>query len=645
MALKRLAEIYRQEQRTGGGIASAVGKRLKEKFDPRQALDQRGLLTSMFPSLRAYKATPEMKSPTAASSALVEAELGSVSASLDDINVKMRVVAKNTMGMPMMSRDINLIKLNIFKMVKLLGGVANTSKTDMFWKSSKERENQLESQLKAAKGRATQVSGTSPTRDGGVEQKASFMSRLGLGLKGFGKGLIEVISSINPAFVKGMLFLGAGIAGFLGSFVGITGILGKVYEFLGVDEGSKNFLQSVADGLKSFNEIDGTNLLTVSSGIAALGGALAILGAGKVISAITNLGTAFLEWVTGGKTDPIKQLQRFTDELDPDKMSKIGQGVKDLADGLNTLSQVDYKALNALAASPGFKAVQSMVKPTSPTTPTPTPSAPAGGQAAPATPSPSPAAPAAPSARPSQVAGGATAEAPGVPIDYKSYADEIAKKESGGNYAAVNTLGYLGKYQFGAMALEDMGLVKKGVGRMGQKALDDPSNWNIEGGKQAFLNNAKLQEETMARYTQQNFKTLNRIGVINKDSSPQEVAGYLAAAHLLGPGGAKALAQGQSGTDAYGTSSATYYKVGMASQGGAGTQVAAATSTPSKGATVASASAAVADGQRAMVAGGGSSTTVIDNSNRTTVASAGSSGRPASTYDRDIFDAIIGQAA
>ena len=160
-----------------------------------------------------------------------------------------------------------------------------------------------------------------------------------------------------------------------------------------------------------------------------------------------------------------------------------------------------------------------------------------------------------------------------------------------------------------------------------------------------FKTKAKLQEETMARYTQQNFKTLNRIGVINKDSSPQEVAGYLAAAHLLGPGGARALSQGQSGTDAYGTSSATYYKVGMASQGGAGTQVAAATSTPSKGATVASASAAVADGQRAMVAGGGSSTTVIDNSNRTTVASAGSSGRPASTYDRDIFDAIIGQAA
>jgi len=53
----RLAEIYRSEKKTGGGLASSIGKSLKEKIDPRQMLDQSGLLVSMFPSLKSFKAT------------------------------------------------------------------------------------------------------------------------------------------------------------------------------------------------------------------------------------------------------------------------------------------------------------------------------------------------------------------------------------------------------------------------------------------------------------------------------------------------------------------------------------------------------------------------------------------------------------
>ncbi|MGA0828849.1 MAG: hypothetical protein ACO3PP_02545, partial [Flavobacteriaceae bacterium] len=51
---------------------------------------------------------------------------------------------------------------------------------------------------------------------------------------------------------------------------------------------------------------------------------------------------------------------------------------------------------------------------------------------------------------------------------------------------SVQTLGFLGKYQFGAAALEDMGLIKKGASKGGNKVLNDPSNWNIPGGKEAF---------------------------------------------------------------------------------------------------------------------------------------------------------------
>ena len=144
----------------------------------------------------------------------------------------------------------------------------------------------------------------------------------------------------------------------------------------------------------------------------------------------------------------------------------------------------------------------------------------------------------------------------------------------------------------------------------------------------------------MVKYTKQNFATLNRIGVINDKSSQQDIAGYLAASHLLGPGGAKQLAQGQVGSDAYGTTSASYFKVGSTTQGvGAAATVASATpAAASSGAMVASASTSVADGRRT-TSGGGS--VVVDNSQRTTVASTAPSGKPASAYDKNIVDALV----
>ena len=151
-----------------------------------------------------------------------------------------------------------------------------------------------------------------------------------------------------------------------------------------------------------------------------------------------------------------------------------------------------------------------------------------------------------------------------LPINYAAYAQRIGQRESNSNYQAVNNIGFLGKYQFGYMALIDMGLVRRGV--TSNRQLDDPANWTIEGGKQAFLRDPQLQEDTMVRYTNQNFRALNRLGVINNQSSNEQIAGFLAAAHLLGPGGARNLAQGRDGADAYGTSGSSYYRLGAATQ-------------------------------------------------------------------------------
>lgn len=144
-----------------------------------------------------------------------------------------------------------------------------------------------------------------------------------------------------------------------------------------------------------------------------------------------------------------------------------------------------------------------------------------------------------------------------------AYFTQIGKSESGGNYAAVNSLGYVGKYQFGYKALIDGGYVKSSVTSFAQ--LDNPNSWTGKDGitdKSAWLNNPGVQETAMCAYTKRNFSTMCRIGAITQDQSPEEVAGMLAVSHLLGPGGARDYRAGKNSADAYGTTGATYFNKG-----------------------------------------------------------------------------------
>ena len=59
MATGRLTEIIKSRRQSGLGVTSSlaggVKERLKEKFDPRRIFNQNGILTSLFPKLRAYR--------------------------------------------------------------------------------------------------------------------------------------------------------------------------------------------------------------------------------------------------------------------------------------------------------------------------------------------------------------------------------------------------------------------------------------------------------------------------------------------------------------------------------------------------------------------------------------------------------------
>jgi hypothetical protein len=132
-------------------------------------------------------------------------------------------------------------------------------------------------------------------------------------------------------------------------------------------------------------------------------------------------------------------------------------------------------------------------------------------------------------------------------------------------YEAINQCGFLGKYQFGYLALIDAGLVKSSV--TSNKQLIDNSNSWIGGDKPAsykeFLADAKTQEQIMFSFTEKNYKALVSKGAITKDMTNAEIGGMLGAAHLLGAGGANTWRKTGQGKDANNTTGDQWYSVGF----------------------------------------------------------------------------------
>ena len=126
---------------------------------------------------------------------------------------------------------------------------------------------------------------------------------------------------------------------------------------------------------------------------------------------------------------------------------------------------------------------------------------------------------------------------------YIGFKEALAFKESRGNYFIINTLGYLGKYQFGIGTLQLMGVYSA------TKFLNDPSLQ-----EKVFYTNISRNKWILRKYIKY-FVGRKVKGVEITES------GILAAAHLAGPGNViKYLySNGRSDVkDAYGTSLADY---------------------------------------------------------------------------------------
>lgn len=169
--------------------------------------------------------------------------------------------------------------------------------------------------------------------------------------------------------------------------------------------------------------------------------------------------------------------------------------------------------------------------------------------------------------------------------EIQSLMNTIALRESssvaGGvqNYSTINTSGYVGKYQFGAAALITNGYLKPPLdpkAKITNSMLNDSRNWTGKGDVNSlddFINNKNnVQETAMFENINFNYGQLQAKGAIDAaGSSKEQVAGYLAAAHIAGAGGANQLRLGKDYADNLGTRTSEYYALGSQSQGGTGT--------------------------------------------------------------------------
>ena len=311
MATSRLANILQQEYKTKGligGAASSLGKRSLEKLDIRNALFSGGGIGSIIGTKifgKGYSATRGSGTGKTTSPNVLTSDSSSI---LQDININSKITAKNSMALPAMAKQMNIMQKNIAKLVTVSGGTP-TKKADSFFSSSKFRENQYEAQFNK---------GTKPTK---VEEKEkSSGGFLGM-ISSLASGIMSVISSAVSAVGNSIgslsgLFTGLGIAvaGIGVAFSRVLGFLAKspVGRLLGLVGLSVAASKAMAGTTKTPGEAGNPTTESSASGLnqsvidtaAGVGGAIAatgiIGGASKLLTAGSQTKTSILD----AKTTP-----------------------------------------------------------------------------------------------------------------------------------------------------------------------------------------------------------------------------------------------------------------------------------------------------------------------------------------------------
>lgn len=107
----------------------------------------------------------------------------------------------------------------------------------------------------------------------------------------------------------------------------------------------------------------------------------------------------------------------------------------------------------------------------------------------------------------------------------RKYLEEIAMSESSGDWTKINKLGYLGKFQFGRIALKDIGLNPDTLNKHNFKK--NPLIWSEKEQDHAMVKLLKNNVKYLGKYLKEySDKTINKVEITR--------SGLLAASHLVG---------------------------------------------------------------------------------------------------------------
>ena len=217
-----------------------------------------------------------------------------------ELTTSLDIIGRNSMALPIMMRDINVMKQGILKLVKATTGRAQADKTDKFFASSSAREKDYESQMAAKTSKSPTKTGDKKDGKGFFGQANDFLNAIIAG------GLTNML--IKGGLIAGILY---GIGKFFTSAEfrnGIFDMIGKFGRTVFGEEGwkdvKKNILYGSAILLAGMVAIKGTISLVVAGlaflakklfgfgGVSSMGGGVGGRGRGGAGKVFRGLGMA-----------------------------------------------------------------------------------------------------------------------------------------------------------------------------------------------------------------------------------------------------------------------------------------------------------------------------------------------------------------
>jgi hypothetical protein len=236
------------------------------------------------------------------------------------------LIAKQSLAFPGMARDMNVLRQNIAKLVKLKGETVAT-KADKFFKTEDQRESELEAARAKSKSTTVKV-------EGGKEAAPKEDS---------GGGIGGLLSMLNPVKLIGGLITGI-VAGFGALFSGgsILALLSKIFVPAMLIGG---LINGILDGIKVWKE-SGSIVDTL---VAALGGFLKFITFGlfgekelregmdsalkmmmPLLLGVTELFDKVITWIKNNVGIPKIPLSQWTSFIVPSWVPVIGGEKKTL---------------------------------------------------------------------------------------------------------------------------------------------------------------------------------------------------------------------------------------------------------------------------------------------------------------------------